>query len=397
LIADLSVLVVDDEPDVADRLAEGLRLFGHSVAVAYSVAEALTRLEGDTGIGVVITDIRMPGRDGISLAAELLKRDPLDKVGLIVITGHATLDDAAAAIRAGVSDFLRKPFRLYEAGRAVAQALAAAARHRAEAALARERAHRVHELEATCGDLLRRIAAAEVDPRGKDAGLGAVRDSIARELHAISHALRTPLNSIAGTVDALALSQQQQPVDALDSLQASIRCAVEAVSLVEELYRAPTDTAASCRVRMSVGGTLHAAIRAATPAAQARGIDLVAASPALPDAKLPITFPRIINHVLASTIAWCPTGGLIELSARQLSVDATDWLVLDLRSAKAPPLATPAEGLALPTRGSEHSRTQEDLGFLLARRLAEMAGGQVSSSIDDRRRLTSRIALPTTS
>lgn len=132
----LGVLVVDDESWVAEELADGLRDAGFPVRVAQSAAEALRRLASEPEIGVVVTDLRMPGEDGLSLARRLLEdRRGERALRLVVMTGHATIDDATAAVRTGVFDFLRKPFALDEMLAVVGTALDAAAREREEAAL----------------------------------------------------------------------------------------------------------------------------------------------------------------------------------------------------------------------------------------------------------------------
>ena len=115
----LTTLVVDDEPLVAEELAFFLVRRGLPALIAHRAAEALDIISQRPDIGVVVTDIRMPGASGLELAAELARTRgdaPGDTggPGVILITGHATLDDAVAAVRAGAFDFLRKPFRLSE-------------------------------------------------------------------------------------------------------------------------------------------------------------------------------------------------------------------------------------------------------------------------------------------
>ena len=123
--AAIGVLVVDDEPVVAEQLAQGLAAHGLRTGFVHNATDALARLDADPGIGVVVTDIRMPGGDGLGLAQKILSQRPASAaVEVIIITGHATIDDATAAVRTGVADFLRKPFRLAEAVQAVTKAMA---------------------------------------------------------------------------------------------------------------------------------------------------------------------------------------------------------------------------------------------------------------------------------
>src|SRR4051812_34748299 len=120
----LAVLVVDDEPMLAEELADGLREEGFEVFTANSAAEALALLHADPGIGVLVSDIRMPGGTGLSLAAEVLATEPEATArGVILITAHGSMDQAVEAMRRGVSDFLTKPFPLEDAAQAVRPAM----------------------------------------------------------------------------------------------------------------------------------------------------------------------------------------------------------------------------------------------------------------------------------
>jgi EAL domain-containing protein (putative c-di-GMP-specific phosphodiesterase class I)/FixJ family two-component response regulator len=168
----LGVLVVDDEPLVAREVARGLARSGLSVQTADCAAKALDLVASRRDIGVVVTDIRMPGEDGLKLAARLLaKRPDQEALEVVLVTGHATLEDATAAVRSGAFDFIQKPFRLAELRAAVGRAMARAEQKRGAAAAlaaAREAAKQAagtdhgHGL-ADAAALQRRIAGASPD------------------------------------------------------------------------------------------------------------------------------------------------------------------------------------------------------------------------------------------
>lgn len=132
----LALLVVDDEPKVVAELADAAMDEGYTVHTAGSGIEALALLGREPGIGVIISDIRMPGMDGITLTRRALaERSEAEAVEVILITGHATLEDAVAALRLGACDFVRKPFRLSEIFDATSLAMARALGRRRLAAL----------------------------------------------------------------------------------------------------------------------------------------------------------------------------------------------------------------------------------------------------------------------
>lgn len=111
--SDLAVLLVDDEPELIEELALALTDCGFRCLMAESADEALRILASAPDVGVVVTDVRMPGKDGFYLARTLVdEAHPSVARRIVIMTGHATLNDAAAAVRAGAFDYLRKPFSL---------------------------------------------------------------------------------------------------------------------------------------------------------------------------------------------------------------------------------------------------------------------------------------------
>ncbi len=104
-----SVLIVDDEPGIRNFLQKGLeKLFG-LVEVAESV-EAAEALRQRCNFDLIISDIRLPGMSGVDWVTELHRQGSTASV--IFITAHASLETAIAALRAGASDFIMKPFRM---------------------------------------------------------------------------------------------------------------------------------------------------------------------------------------------------------------------------------------------------------------------------------------------
>lgn len=101
-----SILVVDDEPDARDLLADGLRVHGYEVATAADGEEAAAAIR--SGTLAVILDLVMPRRDGIWLLGELSRRcHPAVRV---VLTSFADRDRAIAALNAGADYLVEKPF-----------------------------------------------------------------------------------------------------------------------------------------------------------------------------------------------------------------------------------------------------------------------------------------------
>jgi len=101
------LLVVDDEEFIRLLVRERLEIAGFPVDVACNGEEALARM-AERPYSVLLTDIRMPVRDGISLLRDVAVRFP--DTGRIVMTAHAELGAAVSALKAGAFDYLIKPF-----------------------------------------------------------------------------------------------------------------------------------------------------------------------------------------------------------------------------------------------------------------------------------------------
>lgn len=121
-----AILVVDDEEEVALEIADGLRSDGHSVDVVTSARAALDRIRIAPGrFGVIITDIRMPGMDGIALARDILAMpDEHRRPEVILVTGHGVPREIAQSLPADRVFVVRKPFRWHELAEPLGQALA---------------------------------------------------------------------------------------------------------------------------------------------------------------------------------------------------------------------------------------------------------------------------------
>jgi DNA-binding response OmpR family regulator len=105
------ILVVDDEPHLADGLRFNLEAEGHDVTVTYDGEHALAVLLRDQRpIDVVILDVMLPGKDGFETAAEL--RAAGHYVPILMLTARGRADDVLRGFEAGADDYLAKPFEL---------------------------------------------------------------------------------------------------------------------------------------------------------------------------------------------------------------------------------------------------------------------------------------------
>jgi two-component system response regulator GlrR len=115
------LLVVDDDADMLRLLSMRLTAAGYQVTAVTSAESALTQLEIEHP-QLVLSDVRLPGRDGLQLFDEIRKRHPT--LPVILLTAHGTIPDAVEATARGVFTYLTKPYDARELLDKIAQALA---------------------------------------------------------------------------------------------------------------------------------------------------------------------------------------------------------------------------------------------------------------------------------
>jgi DNA-binding NtrC family response regulator len=103
----MKVAIVDDEADMRQSISQWLALSGFDTVTYASAEEALAGL-GQEFPGVIVSDIRMPGMDGMAFLKRLMSQD--SGLPVIMITGHGDVPMAVEAMRIGAYDFLEKPF-----------------------------------------------------------------------------------------------------------------------------------------------------------------------------------------------------------------------------------------------------------------------------------------------
>lgn len=107
---EIKILLVDDEKQFVDTLAERLAMRGFSARVAYDGPQALKAVGEPTD--VIVLDLRMPGMDGFEVLRSVKKSNP--QVQVIILTGHGGDAEEQTAYRMGAYNFLKKPMDIDE-------------------------------------------------------------------------------------------------------------------------------------------------------------------------------------------------------------------------------------------------------------------------------------------
>jgi two-component system response regulator HydG len=118
------ILIVDDEPDMTETCRRVLGSSGYQCLTANSAQEALNLLVAERP-DLLLTDLHMPDMDGMEILRRAKEIDP--QIPVVLLTAHATLQSAVAAVKAGAFDYIAKPFSIDQLTVAVERALTVAA------------------------------------------------------------------------------------------------------------------------------------------------------------------------------------------------------------------------------------------------------------------------------
>jgi len=99
------VLLIDDEKDFVEALAERMKTRGMNVTTTTSAAEALKKLEAEAYDAIVL-DLHMPGMDGLQTLEAIKKKN--SDLQVVLLTGHATVEKGIEAMKLGAMDLLEK-------------------------------------------------------------------------------------------------------------------------------------------------------------------------------------------------------------------------------------------------------------------------------------------------
>jgi len=188
------VLVVDDEESILGMVRLFLEQSGNRVSAAQS-AEAAHQLLGMVEPDAILTDVTMPGEDGLTFLAKVHQRLP--DVPVVIMTGFAQLQTAVDAITNGAFDFIRKPFDFFQLHQVVTRAVEHSSLRRMEK---RYRAELEETVALRTDELKQALAQLEAT---RELLLKAASDK-SEFMTTITHEMRTPMNGVIGSLDLLA-------------------------------------------------------------------------------------------------------------------------------------------------------------------------------------------------
>ena len=114
----MKILLIEDDEDVAEVLAEAFAAGGHEIAIALTGEDGLARLARDHPDAIVL-DVRLPGLNGVDVLRQIRSRDP--GLPVIIMTGLATPGELTEMRRLGITEIVEKPELLKRFGEALAR------------------------------------------------------------------------------------------------------------------------------------------------------------------------------------------------------------------------------------------------------------------------------------
>lgn len=376
------LLIVDDEPEIVEELALFLRKKGFQCETAFDGQEALEKIKQDPEIAIVLADIRMPGIDGLELAKRLKENwnDQRD-LEVIILTGHAGIDQAVEALKMGAVDFLTKPVSLKYLLNTVQQADKAICLRRLDH---QYRVMLSEELDGRTAEVTQLLA--EVEALRQELLTGCPSPSVDECIKSIFlPGVRYELSPVVETISGMtALLEEDERIAAIDGADLYLEHLAQAsreaqvfTDTLSDLMAAMCGEITLLKTAVSLEDILADVLSVADPRAAAAGVSLETHIPDdLPD--VCGDYGRIaqsLTRILESGINLAPMAGALSLRAEALEKEVQ--FRITVHGAPVPYTdedAGPRSADAVKTL-PHLSSDRLGIGYTLARRLIQMLGG----------------------
>ena len=301
------VLIVDDDEDLAESLADLLLARGYRVEIAASAHQAKD-ISQSFDVQVALLDIRL-GRDSGLDVIQILKRQKPDVI-CVMATGYAETDTAVEALRLGAYDYLRKPL------------------HPSEVFAVLDRSFEKIRLEQKARAAFEAIRAAKETAEMADR-------TKTEFLAAMSHELRTPLHSIIGFAEVL-MSQafgqlgNEKYVDYAGNIRESGMHLLDVINDILEIAKAEAGKLELREGLVDIADAVNATLRLIKPQADAAKLEVEKAiAPELPafygdEQKL----KQILLNLLSNAVKFTPDNGKVRITAEQ---DQDGQIIISVR------------------------------------------------------------------
>ena len=362
------VLIVDDDLALLRALPEALHLRMEEVTVdtCDSARAALDRIAA-TDYEAIITDIKMPGMDGLALLKEIQALRP--RTPTLLITGHGEHDLALQALRGGAYDFIQKPIEREYFVAALTRAIEM-----------RRLSRRIEEqqsaLERHAAELERTVEARTHELREANR----IKDEF---LATVSHEIRTPLNSILGWIQLMRTGtlDAEASTHALHTIERNTKLLAQIINDLLDVSRIITGKLRLRVQSIQLGSVVEAALETIRPATDAKKIRLKVSLDQSAGAVSgdPNRLQQIVWNLLTNAIKFTPSGGNVEVSLERIGSNARITIADDGEgiSEEFLPFVFDRFRQADSTTGRMHGGL--GLGLAIVRHIVEGHGGTVNA------------------
>jgi len=371
---DIQILIIDDEPEICQEISEYLEFEGFRCVVAMDGKSGLELVNSKTSISVVLTDIRMPGMNGLEICKIIREEISSERdLALLVMTGHAGLREAMEALKVGALDFLTKPLSPELLVHAVKRADQHIKAQRLERDFNRKLKAKVEEmtndLQQKARDLEKYNSALAISNQVKD-----------EFLTMISHELRTPLTVIVGLCGIIepVIEDPQQKEFLRKIGEAGWRLTGMVNSMID-MVAVETKTLKLSISDVDVSELVEQAVSAYKGKAKQARVTIDTSTISVISVKLDrLKISQSIGRLIDNAINFSLAGGMVQVFAQQTD-DGLTILVQDDGVGMSELDITKA---LEPLRQVDGSLTREHggigIGLFLAKMFVELHGGSLS-------------------
>ena len=366
---EIQILIIDDEPGIGEEICDKLEFHGFRCAFATDAKSGLELVRLKTSISIVLTDIRMPGMDGLEMCKIIRNEIPAGRdLAILIMTGHAGMDEALEALKVGALDFLTKPLcpdLLVHAVKRADQQIKALM-------LERDFKGKLKTLvEEKTGELEKLNAALMISNQVKE-----------EFLLMISHELRTPLNLIIGFAEIIesdvAAPEQKEFINEIKIASWQL---TEMVSSMIDMVAVETKTLELKISDVDIIELVEQTISAYEGKAKQAEVTIDTNNIPCISVKLdPVRISQAVGRLVDNAINFSPAGGIVQISAQQtdnglmISVQDDGIGMSEPEITKALELLRQVDGSTTKKQGGI------GLGLFLAKTFSELHSGSLSIS-----------------
>lgn len=294
------ILIVDDDPFVRDMLVMILDSTGYEVETAENGEDALKKYSSEQGINLIVSDMNMPGMNGIELIREIRKSD--EDVPIIILTGNNEISVAIEAIHSGANDYLIKDENIQDT-----------------ILLSVNKVMEKHYLKKRNLELMADLAKKNTELEKSNNELLALNQLKNKFLGIAAHDLRNPLSSIGGLSEILLTGAMGEITEEQKEFLSIINTASnDMLALVNDLLDVSVIESGKLELRLESGslkGLIEDRIRVSQIVAARKKITLHTSLPYIQDTLFDSNrIAQVFDNLLGNAIKFSPQGSNIHIS-----------------------------------------------------------------------------------